>query len=158
MKHRLALALLSLAACGDPPDNPDPVLYDPCSAVIVPEAAEPAELASVGEAVAIWNRALGGRMRVAELPEPGSIPVRFRDAAPLFLGFYDDEGGAVLVNRRLGEDRARAVTVAHELGHAFGLAHVERDRRASIMNPANVDTEPTAEDVLALEARWGGCR
>ena len=50
-----------------------------------------------------------------------------------------------------------AVTIAHEIGHAFGLVHVPADQRTSVMNPNNLVVEPTAEDVDTLATRWGGC-
>ena len=53
---------------------------------------------------------------------------------------------------------AQAVTIAHEIGHAFGLAHVPSGERASVMNPGNLNVEPNAADVATLALRWGGCR
>ncbi len=48
-----------------------------------------------------------------------------------------------------------AVTIAHEIGHAFGLVHVPAGQRTSVMNPNNLVIEPTAEDVDTLAMRWG---
>jgi len=72
-------------------------------------------------------------------------------------GVYDDERGVVFINRKITEGHGRAVTVAHELGHAFGLPHVVESERASLMNPANTSIEPTGDDVAALRALWGNC-
>jgi len=48
-------------------------------------------------------------------------------------------------------------SVAHELGHAFGLVHVPQSERTSLMNPGNISTPPTVEDQAALAALWGTC-
>ena len=53
---------------------------------------------------------------------------------------------------------AQAVTIAHEIGHAFGLAHVPAGERASVMNPGNLNIEPNADDAATLALRWGACR
>lgn len=50
-----------------------------------------------------------------------------------------------------------AVTVAHELGHAFGLVHVDPSVRASVMNPGNLSTPPTAADAAQVTGLWGAC-
>ena len=47
------------------------------------------------------------------------------------------------------------VTIAHEIGHAFGLVHVSD--RPSVMNVGNLVVEPNTGDVTALVALWSTC-
>jgi predicted Zn-dependent protease len=63
----------------------------------------------------------------------------------------------VLVNRAITDRAELAIVVAHELGHAFGLVHIDVATRASLMNPGNLTTPPTDADQRALEALWGAC-
>jgi hypothetical protein len=84
---------------------------------------------------------------------PSTLPVRFMPAAAFSHGYYDPSG-EVLINDDLTA-RPLVVTIAHEVGHAFGLVHVTD--RPSVMNPGNLDIEPNAGDVAALAALWGTC-
>jgi hypothetical protein len=61
----------------------------------------------------------------------------------------------VLVNRALTVASERAITIAHEVGHAMGLPHV--DGRPSLMNPGNLTLEPQPGDAAALVELWGAC-
>ena len=79
----------------------------------------------------------------------------FATAAPAIFGFYDGNGD-ISINQELDADKA-AVTIAHELGHAFGLVHVPASVRPSVMNPGNLSVTPTAGDRDALAAIWGTC-
>ncbi|HWM84236.1 MAG TPA: matrixin family metalloprotease [Kofleriaceae bacterium] len=155
----LSAALLGACAGGD---GTLEVVYDPCEpiALVASTGAEPDEVTSIDGAIEMWDRmGLGALSRV----EPGqagafdgrTIEVTFETAAPVFYGVYDDESGAVFVNRRIENQHARAVTVAHEVGHAFGLAHVSG--RDSVMNPKNLVVEPNLEDAGELSALWGDC-
>ena len=65
--------------------------------------------------------------------------------------------GVVYINEAIEDDRARAVTVAHEMGHAFGLFHVAAEERASLMNPGNLSVGLTPADVETLIGLWGSC-
>ena len=84
------------------------------------------------------------------------IPVHFQAAAPPFHGLYDAPSGQVFINTDLS-GAPLAITIAHEIGHALGLAHVPAGERASVMNPNNLIVEPTPADVDTLVSRWGGC-
>ena len=86
---------------------------------------------------------------------PG-LPIHFQNAAPPFHGFYDAPSGQVFINTDLS-GAPLTITIAHEIGHAFGLVHIPADQRSSVMNPNNLVVEPTAEDVDTLANRWGGC-
>ena len=81
----------------------------------------------------------------------------FDPAGTSFHGFYDDAVGVVYVNEAIEDDHARAVTVAHELGHAFGLLHIDVTRDHSVMNDGNMKTPPNDFDADALIALWGRC-
>jgi Zn-dependent peptidase ImmA (M78 family) len=84
----------------------------------------------------------------------GDVPLHFQAAAPPSHGFFDPSRGEIFVNVDL-ETRPLAVTIAHELGHAFGLVHVTD--RASVMTAGNLDVQPNLGDVGALEKLWGAC-
>jgi Zn-dependent peptidase ImmA (M78 family) len=136
------------------------VVYDVCEPIaLVPGAgADAAELASLDAAIEMWN-ALGqtrlSRATASSERSQRTLEVRFETAAAVFYGVYDDERGLVFINHRLADHEQRAVTIAHELGHAFGLFHISD--RVSVMNPQNLDVEPTAEDAADLTALWGDC-
>jgi hypothetical protein len=163
------LPLLLLAgACGDP--SPDAVVsavrFDPCQPLALVVGADTSVERSDGVRVAadLWNAAAGARLSVggaaaapavdASGAAPPTLPVRFEAAAALSHGFYDPSRGLVLINDDLTA-RPLAVTIAHEVGHAFGLVHVIG--RPSVMNAGNLDVEPNAGDVAALTALWGQC-
>lgn len=157
---RLTLVFLALVgSCAAPGDDVLEITYDVCEpTVIVPAAdATPDELASIDAAIAMWNESSETRLTREDLPGAQRIPVRFEEAALAFYGVYEDEVGEVVINRLLTDPHHRAVTIAHELGHAFGLWHVDRQERVSVMNRANLEVEPTAADADALVATWGAC-
>jgi hypothetical protein len=149
----LALAPFGLAACsaGAPAD---PVTFDPCTPTTVSAAGATADqLASIDVALAAW-RALGVRVTRAAT---GELPIAFRDGATVDYGLYDDTAGAIYINTDVTDPTARAITVAHELGHALGLVHVPLATRASVMNPGNLTISPTPADAGALALVWGAC-
>ncbi|MFO7177382.1 MAG: hypothetical protein DIU78_001670 [Pseudomonadota bacterium] len=149
------LLALSALACGTPDTDID-IVYDPCAGLAVTsDDATEAEAASIDEAVRLWNGAANTAL-VREVREDlPRIDVRFEDAPAAMRGAYEDEIGNIVVNRRIGDSWARSVTVAHELGHAFGLLHVSGT--ASLMNPGNIAIGPTADDVARLHALWPSC-
>jgi hypothetical protein len=84
------------------------------------------------------------------------LPVHFQRAGAPFHGFYDDRNVQIFINQDL-DDHARAVAIAHEVGHAFGLVHVAPGERPSLMNSGNITIDPNSGDVATLAARWGNC-
>jgi len=89
--------------------------------------------------------------------EAPTVTIAFRDAADAFYGFYDETTATVYVNLRLQDPAQRAITVAHELGHALGLAHIATEVRPSVMNIGNVTISPTVQDEAELATLWGAC-
>ena len=123
---------LLAAGCADAPggDAHLDLVFDVCAPIrLSAPGATAAQLAGVDAAAALW-----------------------RDH-----GVYEDEVGVVFVNTDLTDPDARTITIAHELGHAFGLWHVAASERPSIMNPGNLQVLPTVDDQAALAARWGTC-
>ena len=140
----------------------DPTLQhvlDVCESVALlpgPDAAAD-EVASLDSAIEMWNRL--GQSSLSRADGGAALglilEVRFESAAPFFHGVYDDESGVVFINHQLRDHHQRSVTIAHELGHAFGLLHITS--RSSVMNPQNLAVEPTEEDAGDLVALWGDC-
>jgi len=160
--------LVSLAgACGG--SSSDAVVaalrFDPCRPLdlVVGAGTSPDRAAGVHTAADLWNGAASAQLSVDEAPAapaveasgaaPARLPIQFQPAIALSHGYYDPSG-QVLINDDLTA-RPLAVTIAHEVGHAFGLVHVTN--RPSVMNPGNLDVEPNAGDVAALADLWGRC-
>lgn len=158
---KLGLALFSLVVgfgCG-PTDQTIDIVHDPCEPLVLAPApdATGAEVDGVSAAMALWQDRADARLTMDDVPGAMRLPIRFESAALAFFGLYDDEEGIVFVNADLEDPYERAVTITHEIGHAFGLVHVGRGERRSVMNPSNLDVLPTPEDVEALATIWGPC-
>jgi hypothetical protein len=134
-------------------------VFNPCEPLVIephPSLSED-EVASVEVGLQYWNDAADLELTTDASAGGAHIRVRFKDGAAFVHGLYDDESAELIINRNLSGERSRAVTLAHEIGHAFGLYHVDPDKRRSLMNPGNLDTAPTSEDVAALMALWDQC-
>jgi hypothetical protein len=148
------------AACtGAPGDQTIDVVFDVCKPVAVTApGADAAQLASIDQALASWRAQGVAALALTDAPADGpAIEIRFTEAAPAFHGVYEDELGIVFVNLSLPDGDPRAITIAHELGHAFGLWHVDTDDRISVMNPGNLSIAPNPDDAQALVDVWGPC-
>lgn len=163
MSHAIIALTLSIAvtaACTGPADDQHlDIVFDVCGpiAVMAPEASSD-EVASIEAAVALWrDRGVGMAAFTTAAGDSPAVEIRFAAAAAAFHGVYEDELGVILVNDGFADDQARTITIAHELGHAFGLWHVGADERSSVMNPGNLSTVPNALDGEALETLWGPC-
>jgi hypothetical protein len=160
-----ALFLLPLTAgCGEASSgqaqSQSDLRFDPCRplVLVVQDGATSEESAGVEAAAKVWNDAAGAQVTVVSAgsvsTDAPQVPVRFQRAATPSHGFFDPTLGHVLINEDLA-GHALAVTIAHEVGHAFGLVHVTD--RQSVMNPGNLDVDPNAGDVGALATLWGAC-
>ncbi|HET6612005.1 MAG TPA: hypothetical protein VFG83_08460 [Kofleriaceae bacterium] len=143
---------------GGPGDTTIDIVYDPCEPVVlkVPESP-PGAMAAVADAVAMWNQITPVYATTEVVPGAPILPITFEDAAGAFHGIYLDEDGEIVINRKITDPGALAVTIAHELGHAFGLPHMAADKRPSVMNPGNFAIHPNAGDAADLAALWGVC-
>jgi reprolysin-like metallo-peptidase family M12B len=153
--------LLFAVGCGDGGgiESGDHLLFDACAPLPVVADADLTEARAAGirAAIALWNERAGTRLTVAvDRGEPGGLPIHFQAAAPNFHGLYDAPNGQVFINTDLAGE-ALVITIAHEIGHAFGLSHVPAGQYTSVMNPNNLVVEPTLEDVDTLAMRWGVC-
>jgi hypothetical protein len=153
------LTFAGAAGCdGNAVSSGDDIAFDACAALpLVTDAGlTDAQAAGIDAAIALWNERAGTHLaRAADQGVPG-LPIHFQAAAPPFHGLYDAPSGQVFINTDL-RGAALAITIAHEIGHAFGLAHVPAGQRTSVMNPNNLVVEPTGEDVDTLAMRWGVC-
>jgi hypothetical protein len=150
---------LLASGCAAPEEEGPIIVFDACALTslrLAPDASD-AERDGVKAALALWQAAGGPPLAVmpasveavsADLAQ--ILPIGFESAAPAFFGLYRPARGDILINRGLQGPDARAITVAHEIGHAFGLTHVT-DRR-SLMNPGNLQIPPGPDDAqLILE-------
>jgi hypothetical protein len=161
---------LVAVACGTPDTGP-PVVFDPCKVTTLVAAPDSSadERAGISEAIALWSSVGGPPLALAPAgdehisfangalvhAEGQFLPVFFQAAAPVFNGLYDPGRGDIFINRGLTDARARAITVAHELGHAFGLAH--ENARRSLMSPGNLVVPPGETEVRLIDERRGSC-
>ena len=151
----IVLGILLIApACATPEDLTADRVFDPCAplAIAVAADADADQRAGITDALALWEAVLDLR---ATDDADAQIAIRFEPAAPLFHGVYLDEIGEIVINTDLPDSYARAVTIAHELGHAFGLLHVED--RPSVMASGNLDVAPTPDDASAVASLWPSC-
>lgn len=159
----LLLTVTSFSAACVKQDTTIDIVFDPCQPVTIGgdsagSGASDAHRAAIAAATVLWNDVAGTRLDPAPegdaaLPD---IPMEFVEAPPGQYGLYDDERGVIRVNDGL-ESRELTITIAHELGHAMGLVHVDVTERRSVMNPANTETPPGTGDRDALTAIWGAC-
>jgi Zn-dependent peptidase ImmA (M78 family) len=129
------------------------VQFDPCQPLQVVAAADATleEADSTELSLTLWRAVAAVDFQNTQASQ--QILVRFQHSNPSFHGGYQDELGEIVINRSVTDRAARAVVIAHELGHAFGLYHV--DNQASVMQPGNLTTAPTERDGQALAQTWG---
>jgi hypothetical protein len=156
-----AMLILTGSGCGQP-DNAttvDGLTFDPCKPlVVVPDAtATDAERQGIAGALALWNSIAGSQLSTADAaPSDGtaSVVLHFQAAAAPFHGLYDAKTAQIYLNSDLAGG-AEQITLAHEIGHSFGMVHISG--RASVMNAGNLTVAPNAGDVSTLAGLWGSC-
>lgn len=150
--------LAVLAACSGSDPSASAVAHDPCVPLAVQAPGATSEQqAGIADALALWQ----GRGVTAFASEDAAaalITIRFESAADTFHGLYEPDEADILINRDLASDRTPlSIVIAHELGHAFGLVHVDPAIRLSLMNAGNLVTPPTEADQRALAELWAAC-
>lgn len=173
----IAFALAALTpACGGDPPHAALVIYDACApiSIVTSPTITPAQALGVAGGFALWNQRAGTRISSpapagggaatpgdagadAGPPPAPRVSLVFQPAAPPFHGLYDDQHATIFINDDLVDLHPLEVTVAHELGHVFGLVHIDPAVRSSLMNSGNLTVEPTAQDLQVLAAQWGRC-
>ena len=157
MKHAVLAVLLLTAACGGS-DEPEPegpaVVHAPCGPLVITPSSDLSAMQrdAVENGLKLWNAL--GFTQLATSGEGAPVTLHFAKAAPFFHGYYDPKSGEVYVNTSMTDPAEIAVVVAHELGHAMGLPHVEPSERTSVMNPGNLTVTPTSADNALLS---GSC-
>lgn len=163
LRHPLVLVFVlgtaaAAAACDSAPaDDVIDMTFDVCApmALRAPDATE-AQRAAIEEAAALWRRRGFTGVGAADTPGTPGLTFYFESANPASFGYYADEEGVIYINSDLS-DPQRSIVIAHELGHAFGLWHVPKDERPSVMNPGNLTITPNDADQDAVEGLWGMC-
>lgn len=168
-----AMSLLTTSCEKAEPDEFIDIVFDPCETIFleVQSTFSNEQYEAVRQAGRMWNDLLGSSIGISELAanmdvyQDGdapfsvadrTIPVVFDRAAEAFRGYYDDENGVIYINDRLAIENI-AYTLAHEIGHSFGLFHIEKTNRISVMNHGNMSIAPNREDAKAVENLWGIC-
>jgi hypothetical protein len=146
------MVFLAVGACSAGDSTID-ITHDPCSGVTLAGPTDEIRIAGIDGAISLWGQRGVTLARVEDSP---TITLELGEAAGAFHGVYDDEHSIIYINNDLVDPAQLAIVIAHEVGHAFGLAHVTD--RTSLMNPGNLVTPPTAEDQGAIEALWGACQ
>jgi hypothetical protein len=143
--------------CVEAGEDGGAVFLDACQPTLVVPADDTTadERAGIAAAIALWSEVGGPPTSLAARSPAQTLVVGFQRAAPPFFGLYRPDRGDILINRTLSEPTARTITIAHEMGHAFGLQHVEG--RPSLMNRGNLQIPPDDLEVQLILERGGAC-
>lgn len=135
-------------------------VYDPCSplTIVVEDGVTAEELGGIEGAIALWNAVLPTQIAIGSGPKaPDALPIRFEPGEPFYRGIYWDATGDISIARDRLASGDYALAIAHEMGHAFGLLHVAKTERLSVMNVGNLAVPPTEQDATLVRARWDTC-
>ncbi len=158
MRWELLVSALLVAACGSADEIS--TVYDPCSPLtlsIAPDLGAD-ERRGVDEAIALWTAVIPTRITVGTGPQaPDVLPVRFVTGEGMLRATYWDSAGVIEIGRDRLDPATYGIALAHELGHAFGLFHVDAGDRASVMNVGNLVVPPGATEAAELRALWPAC-
>ena len=157
----LVAAVSAIGCAQSPASSGAAVTFDPCTPVtlVADATATAAQVAGVTAGAALWNASAASDLLPGSAAGAGggpTLPIHFQIAGAPFHGLYDAPSGQIYINDDLAGEQL-AITIAHEVGHSFGLVHVSSSERASLMNPANLTVLPTAADVATLAGLWGRC-
>ncbi len=149
---------IALSACAS--DETVEVVFDPCTdlRIAVSSVADPADAAAVDAAMAEWSHVLPVHYEIVHDASPDVLRVRFSSGDSYFRAIYWDAVGTVEISRDRLAPADYPLAVAHELGHSFGLLHVDPSVRTSVMNVGNLSVSPTQDDAAEVSARWDSCR
>jgi hypothetical protein len=154
---RCAVVLVGLLGACSGSDEVE-VTYDPCSPLrLVPDdLASAQERASVQEAIDHWGAVIAIQADVGGWPDDRpALPVTFESGDTFYRAVYWDSFGEIAINRDKVDPADQGIALAHELGHAFGLLHVED--RPSVMNTGNLELAPNDADADAVRGLWPAC-
>ena len=137
------------------------LVYDPCSPLTIAVEADvgAAEVLGVEGAILAWKGVLPARIVIGAGPQAADVlPIYFQPGDTFFRGIYWDGPGEIAIGRDRVDPADYPLAIAHEMGHAFGLLHVSKADRLSVMNVSNLEVAPNEEDAAAVRALWATCR
>jgi len=169
--RRTAVLVLSISsfatACTSGGDNDTAeTVFDPCSPlqIALSSSVTDAERAGVDAAIAAWNARLPTQIAASadealyrQTPRADDVlPIEFATKFGLRAAYFD-KTGVIIVSSELLAPEEFGVAIAHEMGHAFGLPHVDPSVRPSVMNVGNTTLAPTVEDATEVATLWPSC-
>jgi hypothetical protein len=162
--HRSHLVVVVLLLVGVVPScSSDPeieTVYDPCSPLTLAVAADlgAPETRGIADAIAAWGHVLPVTIELGTGAQAADVlPIVFEAGDTFYRAIYWDALGSISISRDRLAPEDYGLAIAHELGHAFGLGHVDLEDRPSIMNVGNLEVVPGEADAAAVRARWATC-
>ena len=159
-------AFATLPGCTSSGNETAETVFDPCSPLQIALSASvtDAERAGVDAAIAAWNAQLPTQIvsiadeaLYRQTPRADDVlPIEFATKFGLRAAYFD-KTGVIIVSSELLAPEEYGVAIAHEMGHAFGLPHIDPKVRASVMNVGNTTVAPTVEDAAEVAALWPSC-
>jgi len=160
LRHATLIVCLGILPACTSSDTIDTV-YDPCSAltVVVDDDISDEQIAGIERAIELWGNVLPAQITIGSGPKArDALPIRFEPGEPFYRGMYWDAIGEISIASDRLAPKDYGLAIAHELGHAFGLLHVAKNERLSVMNVGNLEIAPTEQDATNVRARWPSCQ